>query len=156
MPTKDWLSRRTTVRSPERWVISGLILQTIGAAGVAVYAWLKLPHQGIGGHITAATVRLAWNSDVHTGTGAAVIAAGAIIYVTGSILMVRPYLSRPVMLFVAVPIAAVIGLLALGVLAVVVAILLAAVAYEFELPLDFSFGSRPSGGSRSGRSRRRA
>jgi len=59
-----------------------------------------------------------------------------------------------VLLFVAVPIAAVVGMLALGVLALVVAIVLVALAYDFELPLDFDFGRRPGGGHRSARRRR--
>jgi len=154
MRAKTWLSPRTTLRSPEWWVISGLILQTVGAVGVAVYAWLKLRHQGIGGHITTATVKLAWHADLHTRAGLAVLAVGAVIYAVGSILMARPFLSRPVLLFVAVPIAAVVGMLALGVLALVVAIVLAALAYDFELPLDFDFRRSPGGGSRSARRRR--
>jgi hypothetical protein len=153
MTTKSPPSPRT-LRSPERWVISGLTLQTAGVVGVAAYAWLKLRHQGIGGHITAATIRLAWHADVHTRTGLAVIAAGAIIYAAGSIVMARPYLSRPVMLFVAVPVAAVAGMLALGVLVLVVAILLAVLAYDVEIPLDF--GSGHDGGTGSGRRRKRA
>ena len=127
-------------------MISGLALQTVGAAGVAAYAWLKLRHEGIGGHLTATTIRLAWHADVHTRTGLVVIAAGTVLYALGSILMARPYVSRPVMLFVAVPIAAAVGMLALGVLALVVAILLAALANHFEIPwFDGGFGAR--GGS---------
>jgi hypothetical protein len=137
--TKEQVSPRT-VRRPERWVISGLTLQAVGVAGVAAYAWIKLRRQGIGGHITAATIRLAWHADVHTRTGLAVLAAGAVIYAAGSILMARPYLSRPVMLFVAVPIAAIVGMLALGVVALVVAILLAALANNADVPVSFGGG----------------
>ncbi len=133
------------VSSPERWVISGLTVQAAGVAGAAAYAWIALRHQGIGGHITAATIRLAWHADVHTRTGLAVLAAGAITYAAGSILMARPYLSRPVMLFVAVPVAAVGGMLALGVLVLLVAILLAVLAYDIEIPLDV--GRRHDGGA---------
>jgi hypothetical protein len=138
-------------RSPELWVLSGFTLQLVGAVGVAAYAWIKLRHQGIGGHITAATIRLLWHADVHTRTGLAVFAAGAVIYAAGSILMARPYVSRPVMLFAAVPAAAIAGVLVLGVLALLVAILLAALEDNFDLPLDF--GSR-RGGAGSGRRRR--
>jgi hypothetical protein len=129
-------------------VISGLILQTVSAVGVPVYAWLKQRHQGIGGHIAAATVRLAWHADVHTRTGLAVIAAGTIIYAVSSILMARPYLSRPVMHFVPDPIAAAVGILAWGVLALVVAILLAGLE-DSDILLDFSRGA----GSRRRRKR---
>lgn len=140
------------VRSPERWVASGLTLQTLCVAGVASYAWLKLRREGIGGHITAATIRLAWHADVHTRIGLAVIAGGAVIYAVGSILMARPYLSRPAMLFVAVPAAAVIGMLALGALILVVALLLAALANNLGLPLDFGRG----GGDGPTQARKRA
>jgi len=133
------------IRSPERWVVSGLTFQTVGVAGAATYAWLRLRREGIGGHITAATIRLAWHADVHTRAGVAVIAAGAIIYAVGSMLMARPYVSRPVMLFVAVPAAAVIGMLALGVLVLIVAILLAAIAANIDLPLDIGGGGGSSG-----------
>jgi hypothetical protein len=57
------------------------------------------------------------------------------------------------MLFVAVPIAAVAGMLALGVLALVVATLLAALANDVEIPLDF--GSGHNGDTGSGRRRKR-
>lgn len=132
-------------------MISGLTLQTLAVAGVAAYAWLTLRRQGIGGHLTAATIRLIWHADMHTRTGVAVVDAGALIYAAGSILMARPYLSRPTMLFVAVPIAAVIGLLALGALALVVAIVLAALASNADVPVDFGGGP----GSRAGPRRRR-
>jgi len=151
MATESRVSPRT-LRSPERWVISGLTLQAVGAVGVAAYAWLKLRHQGIGGHITAATIRLAWQADVHTRTGLAVIAGGAIIYAAGSILMARPYLSRPVMLFVAVPMAAVVGMLALGLLALVVAIVLDALVNQVDIPLDL--GGGPERGTGSSRRRK--
>jgi hypothetical protein len=117
-------------------VIAGLTLQTLGVAGVAAFAWIRLRHQGIGGHLTAATIRLAWHSDVHTRAGLAVLAAGAVIYAAGSILTARPYVSRPATLFIAVPAAAVAGMLALGVLALVVALVLTALANNVDVPLE--------------------
>ena len=87
---------------------SGLILQAVGAGGVAAYVWLKIRHQNVSGHVTATTIRLAWHGEVHTRQGLAVLAAGAaVIYAVGSVLMARPYVSRPILLFVAVPVAAV-------------------------------------------------
>lgn len=115
------------LRSRASWVASGLILQAVGAGGVAAYVWLRVGHQNIGGHVTAATIRLAWHGEVHTRQGLAVLAAGALIYAAGSVLMARPYVARPVTLFVAVPVAAVAGMLVLGVLAFIVALLIAAV-----------------------------
>jgi len=117
-------------------VIAGLTLQTLSVAGVAAFAWTRLRRQGIGGHLTAATIRLAWHSDVHTRAGLVVLAAGAVIYAVGSILTARPYVSRPATLFIAVPAAAVAGMLALGALALIVALVLTALANDVEVPLD--------------------
>lgn len=93
------------------------------------------------------------HADIHTRTGLAVIAAGAIVYAAGSTLMARPYLTRPALLFAAVPVAAVAGMLALGVLVLVVAILLAAVANNIDIPLDLGGGD--GGAGRPARRRRR-
>jgi hypothetical protein len=120
------------------WVASGLILQAVGAGGVAAYVWLKVRQQNIGGHVTAATIRLAWHGEVHTRQGLAVLAAGALIYAAGSVLMARPYVARPMTLFVAVPVAAVAGMLVLGVLAFIAALLIAALEYGDLFGLDFS------------------
>ena len=56
------------------------------------------------------------------------LAVGAAIYAIGTVVMARPYVSRPTTLLIAVPIAAVAGMLVLGVLALVVGALLSAVA----------------------------
>jgi hypothetical protein len=125
-------------------VAGGLTLQAVGVGGVAAYIGLRVRHQNIGGHITAATIQLAWHGEVHTLPGLAVLAAGAAIYAVGSVLMVRPYVSRPAMLFVAVPVAAAAGMLVLGVLAFIVALLIAAMANsDLDFPgLDFGGGRR--------------
>lgn len=131
------------LRSRASWVSSGLILQAVGAGGVAAYVWLKVRHQNIGGHLTAATIRLAWHSELHTRQGLAVMAAGALIYAAGSVLLARPFISRPVTLFVVVPAAAVAGMLVLGVLALIAALLIAAVVTGYlDLGLDFGDGRR--------------
>jgi hypothetical protein len=135
-------------RSPERWITSGLILQTAGVAGVVAYAWIRLRRQGIGGHLTASTFRLAWHADVHTRTGLIVLTAGAVIYAAGSVVMARPFLVQPRILFLAVPAAAVVGILALGALVLIVAVLLVVLANSGDLPLDFFDGG---GGGRARR-----
>ena len=135
-------SRRTLspVRSRGLWTAGGLAVQAVGLGGVTAFLWAKLRHQDIGGHITAATFRLVWHGEVHTRTGLAVLIAGAIIYAAGSILLARPYVSRPVTLFIAVPVAAVAGMAVLGVLALAVALLISALG---DLPApDFDFGDR--------------
>lgn len=64
--------------------------------------------------------------------------AGAMVYAIGSVVMARPYVTSPVMLFVAVPIAAAAGMLLLGVLVLVIAALVGALG-SFDLP---DFGGR--------------
>ena len=100
-----------------------------------------------GGHITAATFRLLWHGEIHTRTGVAVLAAGAVIYVAGSVLLARPHVSRPVTLFIAVPVAAVAGMAVLGVLALVVALIFSALG-DLVAP-DAGLGSASSGRKRS-------
>src|SRR5216683_1303334 len=83
--------------------------------------------------------RAAWHGEVRTRSGLAVLAAGTVVYAVGSVLMARPYVSRPVTLFVAVPLAAVAGMLVLGVLAFIVALVVAALENgDLDFGLDFS------------------
>ncbi len=114
------------VRSRALWTVSGLAVQAAGLGGVTAFLWAKLRHQDIGGHITAAAFRLVWHGEIHTRTGVAVLITGAVVYAAGSVLLARPHVSRPVTLFVAVPVAAFAGVAVLGVLALVVAFLVSA------------------------------
>lgn len=128
----------------------GLALQVLGAGGLAAFVWLKVRREDLGGHVTAATIRLAWHGEVHTRQGLMVLVAAAVLYAAGSTVMARPYVSRPVTLFVAVPLAAVAGLLVLGALALIVALVIAAFTSDgFDLlGLDFGSGSGSGGGRR--------
>lgn len=72
---------------------------------------------------------------------------GPVIYAAGSVLLARPHVSRPVTLFIAVPVAAVAGMAVLGALTLVVAFLISAL----NGPLDANIGG--SGGGH-GRTRR--
>jgi hypothetical protein len=116
------------LRSRWPWVVWGLIVQALGVGSVAVVMWRNVRDQSLGGHITAEMVRFAWHSELHNRAGLIVLGAGAVIYAVGSVVMARPYVSRPATLFVAVPIAAVAGMLLLGVLALAVAALFNAFA----------------------------
>jgi hypothetical protein len=111
------------VKSREPWVIWGLIVQVLGMGSVAVVLWRNIPNPGIGRHITAEMIKLAWHSELHTRSGLIVLITGSVVYAAGSVLMARPYMSSPLGLFVAIPIAAVVGVLLLGVLVLVLAFL---------------------------------
>lgn len=148
-------SRRmlSPVRSRALWTVSGLAVQAAGLGVVTAFLWAKLRHQDIGGHITAATFRLMWHEEVHTRTGMAVLITGAVIYAAGSVLLARPHVSRPVTLFIAVPVAAVAGMVVLGALAMVVAVLIIGLHDLLEPDVDMGGGG---GGGRRRRPRRRS
>ena len=105
------------------WVIWGLIVQALGVGSVAVVVWKSARNQSVGSYVTAQTIKFACHSQLHTKAGLIVLAAGAVVYAIGTVVMARPYVTRPVTLFVAVPLAAVAGMLLLGVLALVIAAL---------------------------------
>ena len=115
--------RLTPPESRVPWVVWGAILQVFGLGSIAVVMWQNMRQQGISGHITAEMVKLAWHSELHTQSGLVVLIAGSVVYGAGSVVMTRPYISSPAALFIAVPIAAVAGMLILGVLIVILWVL---------------------------------
>jgi hypothetical protein len=120
------------LRSAYPWVVWGLIVQALGVGSVAVVVWRSARNQSLGSYVTAQTIKFAWHGELHTKAGLIVLASGAIVYAIGTAVMARPYVTRPVTLFVVVPLAAVAGMLLLGVLALVIAALLNAA--DFDLP----------------------
>lgn len=159
------MGAEVTMFGPSRrarpWVVSGLIVQAVGAGAAAVVLWRDIRKEGLGGHITAEMIRFAWRSELHTRAGLIVLAAGAVLYAAGSVLMARPYISRPAMLFIAVPVAAVAGLLVLGVLALAAAVVVWALTdlngWDFPIPTEGGGGKDRRRGSRErwfGRGRR--
>lgn len=144
--TRRWALRPVTSRLP--WVAYGLAVQALGVGSVAVVMWKGIRNQSFGSHVTAQMIKFAWHSELHTRTGLILLVVGAVVYAFGSVVMARPFVTRPLTLFVAVPIAAVAGMLLLGVLALVIAALVAAAA-SFDLP-DLGGG----GSGRRGRRRR--
>jgi hypothetical protein len=125
------------------WVTGGLLLQLCGAAAPIVYVLNKAHHEDVGGQITRATLTLAWRQAVHSHTGLYLMIAGAAVFVAGSMVMARPFVKSWVTLFVAVPIAALAGVLVLGAAAIVIGLL--------AIGLDdlFDFGGGGGGGGSS-------
>jgi hypothetical protein len=142
------------VRSRTLWTVSGLAVQAAGLGGITAFLWTKLRHQDIGGHITAAAFRLMWHQEVHTRTGVAVLITGAVIYAAGSVLLARPHVSRPGTLFIAIPVAAVAGLVVLGALALVAAFLISALDDLLAPDVDMGRGRRRARRGRRARRRR--
>lgn len=127
MVVTDRTGRRilNPVVAPRRWVAIGLFLQLVGVGAPAAYLVTKLRHESIGGHITAAMVKLVWHDRIHTTSGLFVLIGGAVVYAIGSVIMARAYVNRPVILLIAVPIAAAAGMLILGVIALIIAVVIA-------------------------------
>jgi hypothetical protein len=107
------------------WITGGLLLQLIGAGAPVVYVLDKAHKEGLGGQISRATLTLAWRQAVHSHAGLALMISGAVVFVVGSMLVARPFVKSWVALFVAVPIAALAGVLVLGLAAVVVTLIVA-------------------------------
>jgi hypothetical protein len=130
------------------WITSGLALQLIGAGAPVAYVVSKAHHEDLGGQISKATLTLAWRQAVHSHAGLDLMIVGALVFVIGSMLMARPFVTSMVTMFVAIPIAAIAGLLVLGAAAILVALLLAGADDALNV-LDFG------GSSSSSRRRRR-
>lgn len=114
------------VRARGRWIAWGLALQVIGV-GIPVATALHRAHEsGVAGGITHYTVRLIWHEMLRSGGDVALIALGVVLFGLGAIVMARPFVRSLPGLLVAVPLAAVCGLLVLGVLALVLAAIVAA------------------------------
>ena len=107
------------------WIFIGLVLQLAGSGVPTIYVWRKAKHQDVSGLITMATVKLAWHQSLHTKAGIDILVGGAVLFVIGSVVLARPFAKHWVTLLVAVPIAALVGVLALGVSILIVAGLVA-------------------------------
>jgi hypothetical protein len=147
--TRSW-HRLAPVSPRWPWITGGLVLQLIGAGAPIVYILNKAHHEDIGGQISRATLTLAWRQAVHSHTGLALMIAGAAVFVLGSIVMARPFVRSWVTLFVAIPIAALAGLLVLGAAAILVGL----IAVGADELINF-MPSGSSGGDRSSTERRR-
>jgi hypothetical protein len=141
--TTAW-HRLKPVKARWPWVTSGLILQFVGVAAPAAYVVAKAHHENVTGSISKATLTLAWRQAVHSHAGLALLIGGAALFVVGSVLLARPYVKSWFTLFVAIPVAALVGVLLLGAAALIIA-LIVAVAWSGDF---VDWGSSSSGGKR--------
>lgn len=138
------------LRSRYPWVVCGLSIQLLGVATAAAVMWRSVRNQSLGGHITSEMIKFGWHSELHTRVGLSMLAAGSVIYAAGSVVLARPYMSRPLALFVVVPFAAIAGLLVLGVLVLALTALVAVLA-NGDLGLDIGLPDRWRRKQRRGR-----
>lgn len=125
------------------WIAGGLGLQLVGVGGPLAYVVLKAKHESVGGLLSVATVRLAWHGSLHTKSGVALLAAGTVLFVVGSVLLARPFVKSRLTLLLGVPVAGLVGVLVLGVVALIIGLAVAG--------LDLPSGG--GGGSPSSRKR---
>ncbi len=147
--TATW-HRLQPVRARWPWITGGLVLQLAGVAAPAAYVISKAHHEDVTGQISKATLTLAWRQAVHSHAGLALMIAGAALFVVGSMLLARPFVKSYLTLFVAIPLAALAGVLVLGAAALIIALLFAILSGgDF---IDFGSGS---GGGGSGSTKKK-
>lgn len=109
------------------WIVWGLALQVIGAGIPVTVALRRANRDGVLGSFTHYTIRLIWHEMLRSRADVALIIAGVIVFAIGTVVMARPFVRRRTALFTTVPALAVAGLMAFGVIALLVACVVALV-----------------------------
>lgn len=134
------------------WIAWGLALQAIGVGIPVAVALRRANRDGPLGSVTHYTVRLVWHEMLRSRADVALIALGVVVFVVGGVVLARPFVRRRSTLFIAVPLAAAVGVAAVG----IIALACAAVFAMVESPADAAdlldgVGGWPPGGARKRR-----
>jgi hypothetical protein len=113
------------VRRRSTWIAWGLALQVIGLGIPVTAALQRATSDGVLETITHYTVRLIWHEMLRSRADVALIVLGVIFFLAGATVLARPFVTRRVTLFVAVPAAVTAGIAVLGVIALVCAAIIA-------------------------------
>jgi hypothetical protein len=113
------------VRSRGAWIAWGLALQVVGVGIFVTVALLRAKKDGPLESITHYTVRLVWHELLRSRADVALIVLGVVMFVAGAVILARPFVTRRLTLCVAVPVAAAAGVVVLGVIALIVAAVIA-------------------------------
>lgn len=100
-----------------RWFWWGVALQVLGVAIPIALAVQRARHDGFGGTLTRATVRLIWHQMAQHPGDVGVIVLGVAVFVAGSMVLARPLVRRRFQLVLAVPAAALLGFVVFGAVA---------------------------------------
>lgn len=92
---------------------------------------------GVLGSITHYTVRLVWHEMLRSRADIVLIALGVVVFLVGSMVLARPFVRKKANLFVTVPATALVGIAALGAVALIVGMVVALL----ESPGDFNWSS---------------
>jgi hypothetical protein len=120
-----------------RWLAWGLAFQAVGVGIPLTAALSRANRDGVDGTLTHYTVRLVWHEMLRSRADIALIALGVALFAAGGTVPARPFVRRPILLFVVTPLAATLGFAVLGVIALACAALIALA----ESPRDFDWGS---------------
>ncbi len=127
------------------WIAAGLLIQFAGAAAPIAVLYRRAKSENLLQHVTGLTVKLVWHQAIHDQHGRALIIAGTVVFVLGSMVLARPFVKHVLTLVLAVPLAALVFVAALGVVALIVVILgLIVWAFADSSPdLSSGFGGGP-------------
>ena len=109
------------------WIAWGLALQVIGAGIPVTVALVRANREGLLGSVTHYTIGLIEHELLRSRADVALIILGVLVFVAGAVVLARPFVRHRVTLFLAVPLAAAVGIVALGVVALVCAVVIALV-----------------------------
>jgi hypothetical protein len=107
--------------TPGLWLGWGVTAQLVGVALPVTHLAVTAHRLSVTGHITGASVRLAWRAEAHSGIGLVLLVLEVALFVFGCMLAARPFVKSRLTWLVAVPFAATIAVLGLGVLAILIA-----------------------------------
>jgi len=137
--SKWWTEQLPPVSGRGAWVGWGIAAQLMGVALPVTHLVVTAHRLSVTGHITGASVRLAWRAEAHSGTGLVLLVVGVAMFVFGCVLAARPFVRSRMTWLVAVPIAATIAVLVLGVIALLVAALVEG-GFSWDDMIDPGFG----------------
>ena len=109
------------VKSRGTWIAWGLALQVIGAGIPVTVALVRANREGLLGSVTHYTFRLIEHELLRSRADVVLVILGVLLFVAGAVVLARPFVRRRVTLFLAVPLAATVGIVVLGVVALVCA-----------------------------------
>ncbi len=115
-----------------RWIAWGFALQVLGVGAPAAVVLERAKHDSALGQVTRYTIRLAWHEALRSASDVGLLATGLALFVAGSMVLARPFVKRRSTLLIAVPLAATVGLLALGLAALLCAAVIAVVGLAGE------------------------
>jgi hypothetical protein len=105
------------------WIAAGLLIQLAGAAAPIAVLYRRAKSEDLLQHVTGLTVKLVWHQAIHDPHGRPLIIAGTVAFVLGSMVLARPFVKHVLTLVLAVPLAALVFVAALGAVALIVVIL---------------------------------